>query len=84
MQIYLLQLRAYLYSVKIIHCYLQMGGNKTVNQRNGGCTPGQDLLSWCQCMTKGYKGVKITNMTTSWRNGLAFAAIIHHFRPDLM
>ena len=60
-----------------------MGQNKGLGT-SGGCTPGQDLLSWCQTATRGYKGVKITNMTTSWRNGLAFAAVIHRFRPDLM
>lgn len=47
-------------------------------------TPGQDLLEWCKEMTKDYQGVKVTNLTTSWRNGMAFCAIIHRFRPDLM
>lgn len=47
-------------------------------------TPGQDLLEWCKEVTKDYPGVKVTNLTTSWRNGMAFCAIIHHFRPDLM
>uniref|UniRef100_A0A6Q2X7S8 EH domain binding protein 1 n=1 Tax=Esox lucius TaxID=8010 RepID=A0A6Q2X7S8_ESOLU len=42
----------------------------------------QSLLVWCREVTKNYRGVKITNFTTSWRNGLAFCALLHHFRPD--
>ncbi|XP_062256956.1 EH domain-binding protein 1 isoform X4 [Platichthys flesus] len=42
----------------------------------------QSLLAWCREVTKNYRGVKITNFTTSWRNGLAFCALLHHFRPD--
>ena len=44
----------------------------------------EDLLSWCKSVTTGYHGVKVTNMTTSWRNGMAFAAVIHHFKPELI
>lgn len=47
-------------------------------------TPGQDLLEWCKEMTKNYGGVKVTNLTTSWRNGMAFCAVIHNFKPDLI
>ncbi|KAK0168995.1 hypothetical protein PV327_002749 [Microctonus hyperodae] len=47
-------------------------------------TPGQDLLEWCKEVTRNYSGVKVTNLTTSWRNGMAFCSIIHHFRPDLI
>ncbi|XP_023037771.1 EH domain-binding protein 1 isoform X6 [Drosophila willistoni] len=47
-------------------------------------TPGQDLLEWCKDITKDYPNVKVTNLTTSWRNGMAFCAIIHHFVPHLI
>lgn len=47
-------------------------------------TPGQDLLEWCKEITKKYTGIKVTNLTTSWRNGMAFCALIHNFQPDLM
>lgn len=47
-------------------------------------TPGQDLLEWCKDVTKNYDAVKVTNLTTSFKNGMAFAAIIQHHRPDLM
>ncbi|XP_021119464.1 F-actin-methionine sulfoxide oxidase MICAL2 isoform X6 [Heterocephalus glaber] len=42
------------------------------------------LLTWCQQQTKGYQHVNVTDLTTSWRSGLALCAIIHHFRPELI
>ncbi|KAF7649493.1 hypothetical protein LDENG_00140600, partial [Lucifuga dentata] len=45
-------------------------------------TSSQSLLEWCKEVTQGHKGVKITNFSTSWRNGLAFCALLHHFHPE--
>ncbi|KAG7484958.1 hypothetical protein MATL_G00055680 [Megalops atlanticus] len=48
----------------------------------GLVTSSQSLLEWCQEVTQGYRGVKVTNFSTSWRNGLAFCAILHRFCPS--
>uniref|UniRef100_A0A131YJT1 Ca2+ binding actin bundling protein n=1 Tax=Rhipicephalus appendiculatus TaxID=34631 RepID=A0A131YJT1_RHIAP len=52
--------------------------------REAPSEPGEDLLTWSQRMTDGYEGVKVTNLTTSWRNGMAFCALIHRYHPELI
>uniref|UniRef100_A0A3P8YF53 F-actin monooxygenase n=1 Tax=Esox lucius TaxID=8010 RepID=A0A3P8YF53_ESOLU len=42
------------------------------------------LLLWCQKQTQGYRGVDVTNLTSSWKNGLALCALIHRLRPELI
>ncbi|XP_060759338.1 protein-methionine sulfoxide oxidase mical3b isoform X2 [Neoarius graeffei] len=42
------------------------------------------LLSWCQEQTQDYQSVCVTDLTTSWRSGLALCALLHRYRPDLI
>ncbi|XP_008422333.1 smoothelin [Poecilia reticulata] len=42
----------------------------------------QMLLDWCRAKTEPYEGVDIQNFSSSWKDGIAFCALVHRFYPD--
>ncbi|KAK1883771.1 Smoothelin-like protein 1 [Dissostichus eleginoides] len=42
----------------------------------------QMLLDWCRAKTEPYEGVNIQNFSSSWKDGIAFCALVHRFFPD--
>ncbi|XP_042636870.1 F-actin-monooxygenase MICAL1 [Orycteropus afer afer] len=42
------------------------------------------LLHWCQEQTTGYPGVHVTDLSSSWADGLALCALVHRLQPSLL
>ncbi|XP_068455206.1 protein-methionine sulfoxide oxidase mical3b-like isoform X3 [Clinocottus analis] len=58
--------------------------NRLPSPRFSSFSPSNQLLAWCQAQTRGYHGVAVRDLTTSWKNGLALCALIHRHRPKLI
>lgn len=54
-----------------------LGNDENVSAREA-------LLRWARNTTDKYPGVQINDFTTSWRDGMAFSAVLHRNRPDLV
>ncbi|KAM9502344.1 protein-methionine sulfoxide oxidase mical3a isoform 2-T2 [Salvelinus alpinus] len=52
--------------------------------RNESIARSSKLLNWCQRQTEGYRKVSVTDLTMSWKSGMALCALIHRYRPDLI
>lgn len=51
---------------------------------SGSVVTQEELLRWCQEQTAGYPGVHVTDLSSSWADGLALCALVNRLRPGLL
>ncbi|KAH3758984.1 hypothetical protein Pelo_9201 [Pelomyxa schiedti] len=57
--------------------HIAMTPRQSEDQYNG-------ILQWSQSVTEGYAGVHITDLSTSWADGLGYCALLHAHTPNLI
>ena len=53
------------------------GGGSSLEQKKA-------LIAWCQECVNDYRDVHVTDLTKSWRNGMAFNALLHFHKAEVV
>uniref|UniRef100_A0A2K5VYQ3 Molecule interacting with CasL protein 1 n=1 Tax=Macaca fascicularis TaxID=9541 RepID=A0A2K5VYQ3_MACFA len=59
-------------------------GMPTTGSAGGSAGTQEELLRWCQEQTAGYPGVHVSDLSSSWTDGLALCALVHRLQPGLL
>ena len=60
--------------------FSRLGQISDIIQHEDNELPKEVLLKWAQMTVEGYPGVQVRDFTNSWKDGLAFTAILHRNR----
>lgn len=64
--------------------YVHLQISDIVVGQEDNLTAREALLRWAKKTTARYPNVRVSDFTSSWRDGLAFSALVHRNRPDLV
>lgn len=71
-------------NIKNILCIFHKQISDIVVGKEDNVSAREALLRWARRSTARYPGVRVNDFTSSWRDGLAFSALVHRNRPDLL
>lgn len=74
----------YFYSLCLFYLFFLQISDIITGLSDETVTAREALLKWAQRTTERYPGVRVTDFTSSWKDGLAFNAILHRNRYQFL